>query len=143
MGRPRYTTEPYLQRFLEKCCPEPNTGCWIWTGFIGRFGYGSVGYRDSAGVHHNVSAHQVSYWLFVGKVPPGKELHHRCENKWCVNPEHLTPIERREHRRLRMHPVCPFCGRPYDRVTAVGARVCSVCQLARQARWNAAQRSAL
>jgi hypothetical protein len=34
-------------------------------------------------------------------IPAGLELHHVCENKLCVNPEHLQPMTRCDH--LRLH----------------------------------------
>jgi hypothetical protein len=36
--------------------------------------------------------------LRLRKVPKGKELHHKCENKACVNPEHLELLTFKEHR---------------------------------------------
>lgn len=32
-----------------------------------------------------------------GPIPEGKELHHRCLNKDCVNPDHCEPLTRAEH----------------------------------------------
>lgn len=45
-------------------------------------------------------AHVVVYELLVGRVPPGWHLHHKCEQKGCVNPKHLTPLTPSEHARL-------------------------------------------
>ena len=33
-------------------------------------------------------------------VPAGMELHHICENGWCINPFHLLPQTHTEHGRL-------------------------------------------
>jgi hypothetical protein len=32
-------------------------------------------------------------------VPPNHDLHHICENKGCINPDHLQPLTRRDHMR--------------------------------------------
>jgi hypothetical protein len=76
--------------------PQPD-GCWLWTGTVNENGYGTCG---SGPVH--VFVYET---LRGGPVPKGMHLHHRCQVKLCVNPEHLvllTPSEHsREHHRLR------------------------------------------
>jgi hypothetical protein len=37
------------------------------------------------------------YEEVVGPIPAAHELHHRCENPRCVNPDHLEPVTRAEH----------------------------------------------
>ena len=46
----------------------------------------------------HVTAHKFAYECLVGEVPSGCDLHHRCENKMCVNPRHLEPLTKPEHR---------------------------------------------
>jgi hypothetical protein len=42
-------------------------------------------------------AYVVSYELLIGEIPKGHELHHTCENRLCVNPDHLKPLTRKDH----------------------------------------------
>jgi hypothetical protein len=43
------------------------------------------------------SAHRFAYEQLVGPVPARYILHHTCEVRRCVNPEHLEPLTRGEH----------------------------------------------
>jgi hypothetical protein len=71
------------ERFWAKI--EKSEGCWLWTGFKDRKGYGqtSVGAKTKA-------AHRLSYELHNGPITdPAMCVLHRCDNPSCVNPEHL------------------------------------------------------
>ncbi len=78
---------PILDRFLDFVSPEPNTGCWLWTGATSKCGYGRFG----VGKHQGgmVPAHRVSFALFHSVFDSALEVAHRCDVRICVNPEHL------------------------------------------------------
>jgi hypothetical protein len=52
---------------------------------------GRYGAFSSNIIEPNRSAHVFSYTVFVGPIPPGMELDHKCFVHHCVNPEHLRP----------------------------------------------------
>lgn len=65
------------------------TLCWIWQGNYGH-GYGIT--RDGS------AAHRVAYASSYGPIPKGEEVHHLCEAKMCVRPDHLEARTWHEHR---------------------------------------------
>jgi hypothetical protein len=83
-------------RKKEKYKINPNTECWIWQLYINDDGYGVMWYKEKDKAER---AHVVFYIRSKGPIPKGKVLHHTCENPTCVNPEHLEPLTRTEHKR--------------------------------------------
>lgn len=70
-----------IERFWKYVAPEPNTGCWLWTGSLLNYGYGAF----SPGGR----AHRFAYSAFKGPIPEGVFVLHRCDVPSCVNPDHL------------------------------------------------------
>jgi len=71
--------------------PEPNSGCWLWLGCTyGQSGYGGfqVGSRTDNSTKNQL-AHRVAHELFIGPIPHGLYVLHKCDTRLCVNPDHL------------------------------------------------------
>lgn len=75
------SVQEVFDRFVS---PEPNTGCWLWTGYYSYNGYGRV--RQN---HRKTPAHRMVWELAHGPVPAGMFVLHRCDTRPCVNPDHL------------------------------------------------------
>ncbi len=80
-------------RFWEYVIPEPMSGCWLWVGGE-KNGYGYFHPRDpdSPTGFGTTRAYRWSYSQYVGPIPDGYEVHHKCYNRPCVNPDHLAAI---------------------------------------------------
>lgn len=70
-------------------------GCWIWTGSRDKKG----GYGFATFCDRTVLAHRMVFELLIGPLPNGFHLHHKCEVRCCVNPDHLVVLSKIDHRR--------------------------------------------
>lgn len=80
LGRPK--SDP-KKRFLEKV-KAMDSGCQEWQSVIHWSGYGKF-HLDG----EQMFAHRAAYLLFVGEIPNGMQVLHKCDNRKCVNLAHL------------------------------------------------------
>lgn len=92
-GRPK-GSYPIEERFWKHVMPEPNSGCWLWTGALQEGGYSK--FREGPG-KKSIYGHRLSYELFNGPIPEGLTIDHKCRVRSCVNPAHLEAVTMREN----------------------------------------------
>lgn len=63
-------------------------GCWEWSGYRTRGGYGALWVGGRA-EQRMLYAHRLSYELHYGPLPEGYYACHRCDNPSCPRPDHL------------------------------------------------------
>ena len=94
-GDPLWEPPTPVDRFWAKV--NKTDGCWRWTGYITREGYGRTATVVS-GRRTTTMAHRLAYELLVGSIPDGLELDHLCRVRNCVRPDHLEPVTGRVNR---------------------------------------------
>jgi hypothetical protein len=85
---------PPFERLYSNYLSDRETLCWEWQGQRGSSGYGLIKVFGKL-----VSTHRLSYELYKGPIPNGLEILHACDNKICINPDHLQVGSRAENMR--------------------------------------------
>lgn len=82
------------ERFLKRISTDAVTGCWNWTAYKNKAGYGTFPITKE-GKMKKYYAHRVSYTVFKNVIAEGMDIDHVCQNTSCCNPDHLREVDRR------------------------------------------------
>ena len=81
---PGGSRQPWVERFFNKIAFTSND-CWVWLGSVNRLGYGQLTEKNSK----ESKVHRFAWDKFVGPIPEGKFVLHKCDVRFCCNPDHL------------------------------------------------------
>jgi len=84
---PKAYNSSFAKRFAEKCGPGTDRGCIPWLGRPLNSGYGTI--RVGPSKEGTVLAHRAAWEQKHGTIPSGMYVLHGCDNKRCVNVQHL------------------------------------------------------
>lgn len=72
------------ERLIFRGWSVTSEGCWEFSGSRNAHGYGTMGVRQKTYL-----THRLAYEAWVGPIPDGLIVRHKCDNPPCINPEHL------------------------------------------------------
>lgn len=109
MPRPTPTPEQLYLRFWSRV--DKTDTCWNWTAGTYNEGYGVFVIKSQS-----YTVHRLSYEMEHGPIEPGLHIHHICENKLCVRPDHLEAITPGAHNGIHKRATATHCpqGHPYS-----------------------------
>lgn len=83
-GQDPLSPEHLGRRLLNGVAEPPGDGCWTWLRSAKRSGHATMTVS-----RRTVLAYRVAFEVWVGPIPAGSWVLHRCDNPRCIRPDHL------------------------------------------------------
>lgn len=79
-----FKTARVSERMIRRGWTVTESGCWEWNGTRSAENYGSISVGNKTRL-----THRLAYETWVGPIPEGNVVRHKCDNPPCMRPEHL------------------------------------------------------
>jgi hypothetical protein len=131
-------TPDEVVRFGQKCGDPDANGCRRWLGAYYSVGYGRFTRSRKLGLGsaRDIGAHRFGYMIKTNTlIKPGFDVCHTCDNRWCVEFDHLWEGTRQENlqdmsrkgrARDQLGDTCRE-GHPRKQLTTTGKWYCPTC----------------
>ncbi len=103
----RFLSDEQIEEGFWKRVKKVPGGCWEWLGI--KWIYGMYWYRTASGKRRTIEAHRYLWRVLLGHKLTGLVIHHKCENKFCVNPAHFEIMPQAEHAGKHSDPARTHC----------------------------------
>jgi HNH endonuclease len=116
--------------------------CYLWI-----HGKTGAGYAQTSFGRSTRLVHRLTYEAANGTVPKGLELHHLCEHRDCIRPDHMAPLTHAGHARISSyakltmqaaHEIRLSTDTVADLVARHGVSSAAICEVRSGRKWNEA-----
>lgn len=87
-----FDKELHESRIMNKLSETDTEKCWLMSGGLDKDGYSYLTVRGTSW-----RAHRLAHILWIGPIPEGYVVDHRCWSRHCVNPKHLRLLTAAEN----------------------------------------------